>query len=365
MAKITHQQTEFVQKQKRGGVFGICLFVILCWCMALRQAVQALPWEESLWLEYRDDLLVIGLSVGSFGTLVCFGCLMLRCIGSLVPSQWYGDLSDFMGRLARAHSFFVLLLIATLCCATPFIIPEVGRYWGVGYESGMRAYGVLNFSDYQWWNPAWLYVRLLVTLMMAWGSCVILQKNQTQGRGAIMLFLLVLVVGNLGFDLLAAPYESVQSIFPIYMVVSSLLTGIAAAMLPKASTGRSGAMLMSLVMIKLWLVYSLSMIIWYARLPQELEFLGEVKNLQLALAMIIQLVLPFMALLIRQIRENCRCLQAVCGCVIIGMMLECYAWFNHLPLLSASDSTLLMGGIISFLCVVVLWCSLRKEGNHV
>lgn len=362
MAKITYQQTEFVQK--RGGVFGICLFVIICWCMALRQAVQALPWEESLWLVYRDDLLVIGLAVGSFGTLVCFGCLMLRCIGLLVPSQWYSNLAGSMGCLAKAHTFSVLFLVATLCCATPFIIPEVGRYWGVGYESGMRAYGVLIFSDAQWWNPAWLYVRLLFTLIMAWGGGIMLQKNLHIGGVSLMLFLLVLVVGNLGFDLLAAPYELVQSIFPIYMVVSALLAGLAAAMLPKAPAGRSGAMLMALVMIKLWLVYSLVMITWYARLPQELEFLGMVKDVQFGLALIIQLALPCVMLLVRQIRENSRCLQAISACVIIGMMLENYAWFDTLPHLSDGGSSWLLGGIVVLLCVIVLWCSLRKEGNH-
>lgn len=364
MAKITYQQTESVQKQKRGGVFVICLFVILCWCMALRQAVQALPWEESLWLECRADLLVIGLAVGSFGSLVCFGCLMLRCIGQLVPSQWCGDLSDSIGRLAKVHTFSVLFLVATLCCASPFIIPEVARYWGVGYESGMRAYGVLNFSDYQWWNPAWLYVRLLVTLMMAWGGSIVLQKKFHKGGASLMLLSLVLVVGILGFDLLAAPYESIQSIFPIYMVVSALLTGLAAAMLPKAAVGRSGAMLMALVMIKLWLVYSLSMITWYARLPQELVFLGEVKNWLFGIALVMQLGLPFIVLLMRQVRENHRCLQAVSACVIIGMMLECYAWYETLPHLSDGCSIWLIGGIIGLLCVLMLWFSLRKEGNH-
>ena len=205
------------------------------------------------------------------------------------------------------------------------IFPEAARYWGVADVSspGVQAFGVLDLSDFSWWNPAWLYVRMGSIAALSWSMAQVWEtlvagKNVWQpsfrrGAAAFCMVVTVMMLGQLGLDMLGGTGKSILSMFPVYMIAYVLLASLAFAVLSAVFLRRLdggkdlpwprlGGMLTAMVLVKAYIVYSQYMITWYASIPAEMSFYDASASSgwsgMLAAALVLQLLLPFLILLI-------------------------------------------------------------------
>ena len=312
---------------------------------------------------------ISGCTVGVIGTGVCLGCLFWLCLSSLTGAGWGITLRRVLAAACWGFLPGVLVLAGTVGCLTTVIFPEAARYWGVADISSpaVQAFGVLDLADPAWWNPAWLYVRMGIIVVLAWSMAQVwetlaAEKNVWQpsfrrGSAAFCMIVTVMMLGVLGIDMLAGTGRAVLSMFPVYMVAYALLASLAlavlaAACLRKLDGGkglpwpRLGGMLTAMVLVKAYITYSQYMITWYASLPAEMSFYDAAFSWSglLSAALALQLLVPFLVLLFPALRRRPSALGAVCVCILLGSLLEaCWmfcpgfglepaAWGTWLPL---------------------------------
>lgn len=263
------------------------------------------------------------------------------------------------------------------------IFPEAARYWGVAdvASPGVQPFGVLDLADFSWWNPAWLYVRVGSIAALSWSMAqvwetLVAEKNVwtpsfRRGSAAFCMVMTVMMLGLLGMDMLGGTGKVVLSMFPVYMIAYVLLASLAFAVLSavflrrldggkELPWPRLGGMLMAMVLVKAYIVYSQYMITWYASIPAEMSFYNAAASSgwsgMFAAALVLQLLLPFLILLFPALRRRPSALGAVCAGVLFGSLLEaCWmfgpglgldpsAWKAWLPLV------LLLGGMALICC---------------
>lgn len=192
-----------------------------------------------------------------------------------------------------------------------------------------------------------------------------------RGSAAVCMVMTVMMLGLLGMDMLGGTGKVVLSMFPVYMIAYVLLASLAFAVLSavflrrldggkELPWPRLGGMLMAMVLVKAYIVYSQYMITWYASIPAEMSFYNAAASSgwsgMFAAALVLQLLLPFLILLFPALRRRPSALGAVCAGVLFGSLLEaCWmfgpglgldpsAWKAWLPLV------LLLGGMALICC---------------
>ena len=358
----------------RSAALALWIISVLLWCVLMRQSFNAMPWDEMTVAgtrlhEWRKPFAAAGMAVGVIGTGVCLGCLFWLCLSSLTGAGWGITLRRVLAAACWGFLPGVLVLAGTVGCLTTVIFPEAARYWGVADISSpaVQAFGVLDLADPAWWNPAWLYVRMGIIVVLAWSMAQVwetlaAEKNVWQpsfrrGSAAFCMIVTVMMLGVLGIDMLAGTGRAVLSMFPVYMVAYALLASLAlavlaAACLRKLDGGkglpwpRLGGMLTAMVLVKAYITYSQYMITWYASLPAEMSFYDAAFSWSglLSAALALQLLVPFLVLLFPALRRRPSALGAVCICILLGSLLEaCWmfcpglglepaAWGTWLPL---------------------------------
>ena len=104
---------------------------------------------------------------------VLLWCVLMRQsfnLSSLTGAGWGITLRRVLAAACWGFLPGVLVLAGTVGCLTTVIFPEAARYWGVADISSpaVQAFGVLDLADPAWWNPAWLYVRMGIIVVLAW-----------------------------------------------------------------------------------------------------------------------------------------------------------------------------------------------------
>lgn len=371
----------------RSMALALWIVFVLLWCVLMRQSFTAMPWDDMTVAgtrlhELRRPFAAAGMVVGLMGTGVCLGSLFWLCLSSVTGAWWGMALRRVLAAGCWGFLPGVLTLAGTVGCLTTVIFPEAARYWGVADISspGVQAFGVLDLTDPAWWNPAWLYVRMGIILVLAWSMAQVwetlaAEKNVWQpsfhrGAAAFCMIAVVMMLGLLGFDLLGGTGRAVLSMFPVYIIAYVLLAALAFAVLAAAGLGkldggkrlpwpRLGGMLTAMVLVKAYLTYSQYMITWYASIPAEMSFYNAASsgwNGLLSVALGLQLLLPFLVLLFPALRRRPSALGFVCICILAGSLLEaCWmfcpvlglelgAWGSWLPL------ALLLGVMGSICC---------------
>lgn len=117
---------------------------------------------------------------------VCLGCLFWLCLSSLTGAGWGITLRRVLAAACWGFLPGVLVLAGTVGCLTTVIFPEAARYWGVADISSpaIQTFGVLDLADPAWWNPAWLYVRMGIIVVLAWSMAQVwetLAAEKTSG----------------------------------------------------------------------------------------------------------------------------------------------------------------------------------------
>ena len=107
-----------------------------------------------------------------------------------------------------------------------------------------------------------------------------------RGSAAVCMVMTVMMLGLLGMDMLGGTGKVVLSMFPVYMIAYVLLASLAFAVLSavflrrldggkELPWPRLGGMLMAMVLVKAYIVYSQYMITWYASIPAEMSFITQ------------------------------------------------------------------------------------------
>ncbi len=149
-----------------------------------------------------------------------------------------------------------------------------------------------------------------------------------RGSAAVCMVMTVMMLGLLGMDMLGGTGKVVLSMFPVYMIAYVLLASLAFAVLSavflrrldggkELPWPRLGGMLMAMVLVKAYIVYSQYMITWYASIPAEMSFYNAAASSgwsgMFAAALVLQLLLPFLILLFPALRRRPSALGAVCA----------------------------------------------------
>lgn len=370
----------------RSAALALWIISVLIWCVLMRQSFMAMPWDDMTVAgerlqELRKPFALAGMAVGTLGTGVCLGALFWLCLSSVTGARWGMELRRVLAACCWSFLPGVLVLAGTAGCLTTVIFPEAARYWGVADISspGVQAFGVLDLTDAAWWNPAWLYVRMGVILVLAWTMAQVWQTLTAEkdvwlpsfhrGAASFCLIAVVMMLGVLGFDLLGGTGKPVLSMFPVYMIAYVLLASLAFAVLAAAGLRkldggkglpwpRLGGMLMAMVLVKAYITYSQYMITWYASIPDEMSFYDAASSGWtglLSAALGLELLLPFLVLLFPALRRRPSALGAVCISVLTGSLLEaCWmfgpglglapdAWGTWIPLI-------LLLGVMGAIC---------------
>ncbi len=336
----------------RSAALALWIISVLLWCVLMRQSLNAMPWDVMTVAgtrlhEWRKPFAAAGMAVGVLGSGICLGSLFWLCLSSLTGAGWGIALRRVLAAGCWGFLPGILVLAGTVGCLTTVIFPEAAQYWGVaGLSSpGIHAFGVLDFADFSWWNPAWLYVRTGMIVALTWSMAQVWktlaagnnvwQPSFHRGASAFCMVLTVMMLGVLGVDMLAGTGRAVLSMFPVYMAAYALLaslafTVLAAACLRKLDGGkgapwaRLGGMLTAMVLVKAYITYSQYMITWYASIPAEMSFYGTAPSWSalLVAALFLQLLLPFLILLFPALRRRPSALGAVCACILPGSLLE-------------------------------------------
>ncbi len=198
------------------------LAIALLWSLLLRQSYQAMPWDEasicgvSLY-DLRRPLAAAGMCVGMTGSAIALGCLFWLCLSYLTGAQWGKSLRGVFSAAAWSSMPGILTLVSTVCCLTTVIFPGVAEFCGMANAApaAQRMPWVLDFSVHEWWNPAWVYLRMGVVLVLmwvmnqSWRSVSFEMKSADstlqKGGAAFCPVMLVLMAGMLGFDLSGGP----------------------------------------------------------------------------------------------------------------------------------------------------------------
>lgn len=337
----------------RSLALALWIVSVLLWCVLMRQSLIAMPWDDlSLagmkFYEWRAPFAGAGMSVGLLGTALCLGCLFWLCLSSITGAGWGISLRRILSAGLWGYLPGVLVLAGTAGCLTTVAFPETARYWGVmeAGVSGIRAFGVLDWTDPTWWNPAWLYVRMGVLVVLAWSMAqvwgtltaqpAVRTRSFHRGAASFSMILAVMALGMLGFDMLAGTGRAVMSMSPISMIAYVLLASLAFAVLAAACLKRldggkrlpwrrMGGMLTAMVLIKAYIMYSQYLITWYASIPGEMSFYTAALSGWsgvLAASLLLELLLPFSVLLFPALRRRPSALCAVCLCILAGSLLE-------------------------------------------
>ena len=371
----------------RSAALALWIISVLLWCVLMRQSFTAMPWDDMTVAgerlqELRKPFAIAGMAVGVLGTAVCLGTLFWLCLSSVTGARWGIELRRVLAAGCWGFLPGVLVLAGTAGCLTTVIFPETARYWGVADVSqpGVQAFGVLDLTDASWWNPAWLYVRMGIMVVLAWSMAQVWavlaaekevwQPSFHRGAAAFCMIAAVMVLGVLGFDLLGGVGNLVLSMFPVYMIACVLLVSLAFAVLAAAGLRkldggkglpwpRLGGMLMAMVLVKAYITYSQYMITWYVSIPDEMAFYDAASSGWsglLSVALGLELLLPFLVLLFPALRRRPSALAAVSVCILLGFLLEaCWifgpglglapdAWGTWVPLV------LLLGVMGSICC---------------
>lgn len=370
------------------------LVSVLLWCVLMRQSLIAMPWDEMSTAgmrlhDLRRPFALAGMSVGMLGTAVCLGCLFWLCLSVVIGAGWGVPLRRVLAAGCWGAMPGVLVLAGTVGCLTTVVFPETALYWGVdgGVIDRVQAFGVLDWTDRSWWNPAWLYLRMGLAVLLAWSMAQIWKSRafantapgQSIGRGmaAVCLVVTVMVMGMLGFDVLAAGSSAVLSMFPVYFIVYSLFAGLAFAVLAgcllrRLDGGRHlpwprlGGLLLALVLVKGYLVYSQYLVIWYASISGELALYSAGGRGLPTAAFGLELLVPFIVLMFPSLRRNPAVLGYVCAGILAGSLLEaCWLLFPGLDLILNAWTTWLPLGALAVVvggaCVVSVWGALSAR----
>ena len=372
----------------RSVTLSLWIISVLLWCVLMRQSFISMPWDEMTLAgmrlhEWKRPFAAAGMVAGMAGTGISLGCLFWLCLSSVTGAGWGISLRRVLAAGFWGFLPGVLVLAGTVGCLTTVVFPEAARYWGVAVPgvSGVRAFGVLDLSDPVWWNPAWLYVRRGVLLVLAWsmaqvwmtlsGQQEVWARSFHRGAASFCMIVTVLLLGMLGFDLLGAPGKAVLSMFPVYMIAYALLASLAFAILAAVclrrlaggknlSWPRMGGMLAAMVLIKAYLTYSQYLITWYASIPAEMSFYDAVSSGWARLpgiALTLELLVPFAVLLFPALRRRPSPLFSVCLCILAGSLLEaCWMFFPGLGLTPDAWGTwtplVLLLGVMGGICCI-------------
>lgn len=367
----------------RSLILSLWLVSALLWCVLMRQAFISMPWDTASLAgiplyELRMPFAEAGMSVGVFGACIGLGALFWLCLSCVIGSSWGISMRRIFAAMFWGFMPGLLVLCGTVGCLTTLIFPEVALYWG---KEGVRAFGVLDVSDFSWWNPAWLYLRMGAVLLLAWimgqmwsglvARNQVWDKTFCRGRAALCMIIPVMTLGLLGIDILGGSSGTVLSMFPVYLIAYALLASLACALLVAVlfrgldggdhlSWIRMGGMLTAMVLIKAYIVYSQYLVTWYAAIPEEFSFYAAACSgwsLVLVLALTTGLLLPFAVLLFPALRRNPRVLGMVCLSILAGSFLEACWLFG--PQLGVSPDTwltwlplILLGGVVGAVCLL-------------
>ncbi len=367
----------------------VWLAISLLWCMLLRRSYYALPWESDAifgitYYDLRFTLSAAGMSVGMFASAIALGCMFWLCLSFITGAQWGKKMRSVFAECSWAAMAGILVLVATVCCMTTVIFPDAAAFCGV--KSGeARLPGVLNFSIHEWWNPAWLYLRMggMLTLMWMMGQCLRrlaragAESPLLKGGAAFCMISLILLSGMLGFDLIGGVKGVSLSMFPVTMCVYVMLTGLAFGTLMSVLLNgrlkewpwrRVGAMLLAVVLMKGYVAFSQYLIVWYAGISAENAFYAPTSwDAFLIAGLILQVALPFCVLLFPALRRRPSALAVVSMCILTGAMAEAL-WLYYPALgLNPADALCwvplcaLWGVVMMAVCAVALFPLLRPE----
>ncbi len=390
---------EKISDAKRKGIVAepqplslwVWLAVALLWSMLLRRSYQALPWESDAifgitYYDLRATLSAAGMSVGMFGSAIALGGMFWLCLSFITGAQWGKKMRRVFAECSWAAMAGILVLVGTVCCMTTVIFPDVAAFCGVKSEES-RLPGVLNFSIHEWWNPAWLYLRMGGVLVLMWimgqswrrwtRSGTGAESPLLKGGAAFCMVALILMSGMLGFDLIGGVKGLSLSMFAVTMCVYVMLAGLAFGTLMNGmlKSGlkdllwrRVGAMLLVMVLIKGYVAFSQYLIVWYAGIPAENAFYVPTSwDGALISGLILQVALPFCVLIWPALRRSPSALTGVSACILLGAMAEA-VWLYYPSLgLSPTDALswvpmcALWGVVMMAVCGVALFPFFKRK----
>ncbi len=210
-----------------------------------------------------------------------------------------------------------------------------------------------------------------------------LVKSSTKASAAFIL-IFALTVTLLGFDLLMSLEPTWYStIFGVYCFAGIWQSGLAAIAIVVVLLRRQGALsgvvsrfhywdlgklMFAFSVFWMYIAFSQFMLIWYANLPEEIEYMIHRTftgwgGVGIALGML-KFVIPFFTLMHQKMKENEIVLLAVGGCILLGQWVDLY-WLV-LPAFSPQSVVLgwtEIGTTLGFLGLFGL-CLLRFFSRH-
>lgn len=263
---------------------------------------------------------------------VALGSVFWNSVGSVTSASWMGGLRHTnyrVGRAALGPWLVSYSVLSSLCM--------VGNY---AFPSGNSETSF--FNNHQILLSTSLILAITGILAFSWKNrpAPALQTRKTMCFGAISLFISILAMGWIGTNLVAgiAPQIKVFSILPIYFVAFSATASLCIAILHLPSQlmqethqhklfwRPTSAMLLAMLMIKAYLMFSFYMLVWFGNISNELIFLdtrlvGNWHTLFITFG-VIGTVLPLISLLLPIIRTRPTLIKGVAFLATIGILME-------------------------------------------
>ena len=351
----------------------------------IRQAYEAMPWSpETLFgLSFNDlkkPTIVSFYLVGLFSILLVLGSMFWVMITRLINAKWGKNISFIWESVAWASMGGWLIGLAAMYCGSAVIYQ-----WFEYYIIKSRPVSPIFSQDSAfWWNADAFYLRQ-ACFFVAIGIMVNVWRHRSveswANNGAFrpikqvwiaLLTLFLVAVTSLGtIDWIGGlQADDVPSLLPFYGIlfalVLSLSVGICGLIQPLKQNSfivipwrKIGGVLLTMVLIKSYLLYGQYIITWFSNLPETTEFyadrmIGQWGWVALSSA-IFEMVLPILLLLIPSIRFSQLGNLTAAILIIIGSILELWWLIGPIVGLSASDlSSWVCLSIGIFLLILVI-----------
>jgi hypothetical protein len=268
----------------------------------------------------------------------------------LVGATW----SVVVRRVAEAFSSYLpmaLLLFLVLLLGMPHLYVWSTQLMGEGghaLDPWKGAYLSTPFFTLRnavilaiWCLFSWYFVRNS-TRQDQTGDLSLTKSNLNASAPFILLFALTVTIA--GFDMLMSLEPTWYStIFGVYCFAGLWQSGLAAITIVVVLLRRQGALngvvsrfhywdlgkyMFAFSVFWMYIAFSQFMLIWYANLPEEIEWMIHRTftgwgGVGIALG-VLKFVIPFFALMHQKMKENEIALLAIAGCILIGQWVDLY-----------------------------------------
>lgn len=297
----------------RRFVLPLLLGVSILLCAFFTRIYTAMPWqEETLFgipvFQWKQSVAVGFFAASAWGATLAVGCVFWALLTPLTGAYWTGRVRKVWLLLSESGMGAWIFLFCVVGSMGTILFPWMGELrrcpaallWEWGGDplvQSLHHQGAAVLAERAWFvNMPFFFTReffygiLLVLIPSIWMNCfervgVDSLTNERNGKvkrvcSALALPLVIVSIGMMGIDWTNAKgTEWIPSLFPIAFLASAAVLGLASSCCfapawkhDEKTVPRLGALLLTGLMFKLYLWYSLYMLVWYAKLPEEAAF---------------------------------------------------------------------------------------------